>query len=64
MDADIRKTLNDNLTVNVDVAGKAIGVSRNTAYAATKSGDLPSVRIGGRIRVPTAALRKMLGIES
>jgi hypothetical protein len=64
MDIAIRKALVDHLTVSVDIAAKAFGIGRNAAYEACKSGDIPSLRIGGRITVPTAPLRKMLGIES
>ena len=63
MDGDLRKALTDNLTVSVEIAGKAFGIGRAAAYDACKKGDIPSIRIGGRIAVPTAALRKMLGIE-
>jgi hypothetical protein len=48
--------------VAVPTAGKAFGLGRNSTYAAVKSGELPSVRIGGKIAVPTAPLRKMLGL--
>ncbi len=64
MDAVIRDVLKENLTVSVEIAGQAFGLERNAAYRACKSGDIPSVRIGGKICVPTAPLRKMLGIEA
>jgi hypothetical protein len=64
MNPDIRKAITDDLTVSVDVAGAALGLKSKTArYAAIKAGAIPSIRIGGRITVPTAPLRKMLGIE-
>ncbi|MBR1190080.1 helix-turn-helix domain-containing protein [Bradyrhizobium sp. AUGA SZCCT0160] len=63
MDENVRAALMSNLTVSVEIAGKAFGIGRNAAYDACKSGDIPSVRIGGRITCPTAPLRKMLGIE-
>jgi excisionase family DNA binding protein len=37
-----------------------LGISRSAAIAATKRGDLPSIRIGRRRFVPRAALDKML----
>lgn len=64
MDAGILEALRGNLTVSVEIAGKAFGIGRNAAYEACKKGDIPSVRIGGRIACPTAPLRKMLGIEA
>lgn len=37
--------------------GDAIGVSRSRAYALLASGEIPSVRIGGSIRIPVDALK-------
>jgi len=39
------------------------GLSRNAAYEAVERGDVQAVRIGKRIVVPTAPLRKMLMLE-
>ena len=65
MSPDIRKAITDDLSVSVEVAGKAFGLkSKGAAYAAVKAGEIPSLRIGGKISVPTAPLRKMLGIEA
>ena len=35
-------------------------VSRRTAYALVQSGEVPSVRVGGNIRIPRAALVRVL----
>jgi hypothetical protein len=63
MDGELRKALMG-LTVPVAVAGRALGIGRNAAYAAAKRGEIPIVKIGGAIRVPTAPLRKMLGLSN
>jgi excisionase family DNA binding protein len=47
-------------TVTVDEAAQVLGVSRNSAYAAAKRGEIPTVRIGRLLLVPIAALEKML----
>lgn len=47
-----------------DVGRICFGLARNASYAAVQRGDIPSIRIGGKITVPTAPLRKMLGIEA
>ena len=61
---DIRKLLTENLTISVGEAGEALGgLSRNASYRAVKTGEIPSIRIGGRIVVPTAPLRKMLRMD-
>jgi excisionase family DNA binding protein len=38
--------------VSVDAAAKALGICRNAAYAAVKTGEIPSINIGRRILVP------------
>jgi hypothetical protein len=50
-------------TCSVEDAGRALGISRSAAYAAAKSGDLPTLRIGRRLVVPTAELHRMLRIH-
>ena len=39
-------------------AAEAIGVSRSRMYEMIDSGDIPSVRIGGTLRVPVDELRR------
>ena len=41
-------------------AVRALGLSRNATYDAAKRGEIPTVRFGKLIKVPTAALRRML----
>jgi len=50
-------------TMTVEQAGKLLGVSRATAYAAAKVGDLPTFRLNGRLVVPTAEIRRMLRLD-
>jgi excisionase family DNA binding protein len=47
-------------TISVDEAAAVLGVERHTAYNGVKRGDIPSIRVGRRIRVPVAALSRML----
>jgi len=47
-------------TLTVTEAAQALGVSRNKAYEAAKRGEIPTIKIGGRILVPRAALERML----
>lgn len=42
-------------------AGKALGIGKTAAYAAASRGDIPTIRIGGRILVPLAKLKKLVG---
>ena len=41
-------------------AGRLLGLSRNSAYAAAKAGLIPVLHVGGRMLVPKAALHQML----
>lgn len=43
-----------------DVA-KFLGVSKNTVYEATRTGQIPSIRWGKRILIPKVGLMKILG---
>jgi excisionase family DNA binding protein len=47
-------------TFTVEEAGRVLGLSRNTAYALAKSGELPTVRLGRRLLVPRQALDALL----
>lgn len=38
--------------ITVEEVAERLGISRNAAYLAVKSGDIPSVKIGRTIRVP------------
>ncbi len=49
-------------TVDVERAGRILGISRGSAYEGVRTGDLPSIRVGRRILVPTAKLLEMLGL--
>lgn len=50
-------------TVSVEVAGQILGLSRNSSYQAAGRGDIPVLRIGRRLLVPTAKLLELLGLE-
>jgi hypothetical protein len=43
--------------------GRALGLGRSATYAAANRGEIPVIRLGGRVVVPTAALRRMLQLE-
>jgi excisionase family DNA binding protein len=49
--------------MNVEEAGEMLGISRRSAYRAAANGDLPALRIGRRLLVPTAQLLDLLGIS-
>ena len=55
--------LEGRLTLTVDEAAEALGVSRSTAYSLVQRGELPSVRLGRRIVVPARRLLALLDGE-
>ena len=48
-------------TVTIEEGAPIIGISRGPAYAAARTGEIPTLRIGKRLLVPVAALRRLLG---
>jgi excisionase family DNA binding protein len=51
------------LTYTVEEAAEIVGVGRSAAYAAVRTGDIPSIRVGRRLLVPRRALERLLGIN-
>lgn len=48
-------------TLSVERAGQLLGLCRRTAYKAAASGELPTLRFGRRLVVPTPRLLQLLG---
>jgi excisionase family DNA binding protein len=55
-------TVGDPLTLTVEEAGRLLGVSRGAAYRAAACGQIPTIRVGRRLLVPTAQLHQLLGL--
>ena len=51
-------------TFTVDEAAEILGLSRCSAYAATKTGQIPTIRIGRRLLVPRIAIERKLTGEA
>lgn len=51
-------------TISVEEAGEILGVSRRSAYRAAETGELPTLRLGRRLLVPTPKLLAMLGLDA
>ncbi len=53
------------LTMTVPEAGKRyLGLSRNGSYKAAAAGIIPVVRVGRLLRVPVAAMDRLVGLSS
>lgn len=50
-------------TMSVEEAGRCLGLGRSASYEAVRRGELPALRFGRSVRVATAELRRMLGID-
>lgn len=50
-------------TMTAEETGKALKISRASAYDAIARGEIPSIRVGRRVLVPTAAVRRMLLLD-
>jgi excisionase family DNA binding protein len=51
-------------TVSVTMAAEILGISRKHAYLCVSRGEIPIIRLGHRVVVPTRALISMLGATS
>jgi hypothetical protein len=51
---------NEPMTISVIEAGKHLGLSVWSSYEAARRGDIPTIRIGRRLRVPVRALEAMV----
>ena len=54
----------DRPTLTVTEAAALLGIGRQTYYEAAARGEVPAIRIGRRIVVPTAALKALLGLAA
>ena len=50
--------------LTVAEVAEILGVTQVTVYARIHRGELPVLRFGRRMVVPTAALRRLLGIDA
>lgn len=47
-------------TITVEEAAELLGIGRSNAYQSVRDGSIPSIRLGKRIVVPMAALKRLL----
>lgn len=53
--------LEGRLTITVPEAGNLLGLGRGSAYGAARRGEIPTLKIGGRLVVPVPRLLELLG---
>ena len=50
----------ERLTMTVPEAAERLGIGKNQAYEAARSGQIPTIKIGHRVLVPVTALEDKL----
>ncbi|WP_425299262.1 excisionase family DNA-binding protein [Nocardia cyriacigeorgica] len=50
-------------TISVDDWAELTGIGRSTCYAAVKAGETPAIKVGKRLRIPSAWVRRQLQLE-
>jgi excisionase family DNA binding protein len=50
----------ERLTVNVSEAATMLGISRNSAFAAVRNGQIPALRVGRRLLISRHLLARMI----
>jgi hypothetical protein len=61
---EIRQEILTKLTVPLwPTAGRALGLGRNSTFEGAKKGEIETIPVGRRRPVPTAWLRKKLGLD-
>lgn len=53
--------IRERATIDVESAGRILGLGRDSAYKAVREGTIPSLRIGRRLVVPVPRLLALLG---
>ena len=56
----MKRTDSDILVWTIPEAAKKLGIGRNTAYEAARTGEIPTIKIGTRLLVPREALERKL----
>lgn len=50
-------------TLSVEQTAEVLHIGRGSAYEAVRTGQIPALKIGGRVLVPVPALLRVLGAE-
>jgi hypothetical protein len=62
MNEEVRKLLSE-VAISIPDAGRVLNLGKNKAYEAAKRGEIETIEFGKRKIVPTAFLRKKLGLQ-
>lgn len=51
------------LTLGVNTAAEWAGIGKNTMWDAVNAGEVPSIRLRGRVLIPTVRFLELFGVE-
>ena len=54
----------DQPTLTVEEVAAILGTGRTATYDAIRRGELPSIKVGRKLVVPTAAVRRLLELDA
>ena len=63
MDLNTQAGLSDRTTLTVAEAAPLLGLHPETLYDAIARGDMPAIRVGRRLLIPAAHIRRLLYID-
>jgi hypothetical protein len=63
MNPELEKLLSKPTNSVPEVGRICFDLSRNGSYAAAARGEIPTIKVGRLLKVPTSALRRRLGLE-
>jgi hypothetical protein len=63
MNEELQKLLAEPTADVPEVGRICFGLSRNGSYDAAKRGDFPTIKVGRLLKVPTAALSRLLSLH-
>ena len=50
----------ESLTLSIPMAGAMAGIAKTASYKAARRGEIPTIKLGGKLRVPGAKWRRIL----
>lgn len=51
-------------TISIPDYARLVGVSRASGYTYAREGQIPTIKVGRRVRIPSAAVLRQLGLDS
>ncbi len=62
--ADVMRRINaGEPTISIEDLGVVLNLGRSTAYAAVRDGEVPTIKVRGRYRIPSVWVRQLLQLE-